>query len=72
MGFDDHGAEEVDTRENAISAMDVARGVARGQLDLDIIERLALYHLRGLAPWMLAVARIFRINPVDMIQPVDQ
>ena len=71
-GLDDHGSEEVDARENAIPAMDVARGVARDQFELDIIEGRALYHLRGLAAWMLAVARIFRISAVDMIQPVDQ
>ncbi|MGQ3080998.1 MAG: hypothetical protein ACT6RT_23345 [Allorhizobium sp.] len=72
MGLDDHGAEEIDARENAIPAMDVARGIARDQLELDIIERRSLCHLRGLAPEMLAVARIFRINAVEMIQPVDQ
>jgi hypothetical protein len=71
-GLDDHGSEEVDARDNAIPAMDVARRIARDQLELDIIERRALIHLRGLAPQMLAVARIFRINAVDMIQSVDQ
>jgi hypothetical protein len=71
-GLDDHGSEEVDARDNAIPAMDVARGIARDQLELDIIERRALIHQRGLAPLVLTVARIFRINPVVMIQPVDQ
>ena len=71
-GLDDDGTEKVNARENAVAAMDVPRGIARDQLELDIIERRSLCHLRGLAPEMLAVARIFRINAVDMIQPVDK
>lgn len=70
--LDDHGSEEVDAREDGISAMDVARGIARDQLELDIIERRALVHLSSLVPQILGVARIFRINAVDMIQPVDK
>ena len=58
-GLDDHGAEEVDARDNAIPAMDVARGIARDQLELNIIEGRTIFHARGLALRDRAVARIF-------------
>lgn len=71
-GLDDHGAEEVDARANSIPTVDVARGIARDQLELNIIVRRVIFHARGLALRDRAVARIFRINPRVMIQRFDQ
>lgn len=58
-GLDHDGTEKVDARENAVAAMDVARGIARDQLDIDFIERRAGFHPRGLVPMPRGVARIF-------------
>ena len=71
-GLDDHGAEEVDARANSVPTVNVARGIVRDQLELNIIEGRTIFHARGLALRDRAVARIFRINSLVMIQRFDQ